>query len=203
MLTLFESRYILKGRYNIGNVGKTASMSMLTLFESRYTLKWRYSIGNVGKTASMSMLTLFESRYTLKGRYNIGNVGKTASMGMLTLFESKYTLIGRYTIGNVGKTASMSMLTLFESRYLLHNQPVKVSVQCGVMRKVWKGVIFLQEMREDATISKCACFFLKWQQWGGGGGDWILRKEVASSRALLINSCHILNPASFFCYFCV
>ena len=39
MLTLFESRYTLKGRYNIGNVGKTASMSMLTLFESRYTLK--------------------------------------------------------------------------------------------------------------------------------------------------------------------
>ena len=26
----------------------TASMSMLTLFESRYTLKGRYSIGNVG-----------------------------------------------------------------------------------------------------------------------------------------------------------
>ena len=40
-------------------------MSMLTLFESRYTLKGRYSIGNVSKTASMSMLTLFESRYTL------------------------------------------------------------------------------------------------------------------------------------------
>ena len=36
-------------------------MSMLTLFESRYTLKGRYNIGNVGKTASMSMLTLFES----------------------------------------------------------------------------------------------------------------------------------------------
>ena len=71
MLTLFESRYTLKGRYNIGNVGKTASMSMLTLFESRYTLKGRYNIGNVGKTASMSMLTLFESGYTLKGRYNI------------------------------------------------------------------------------------------------------------------------------------
>ena len=33
-------------------------MSMLTLFESRYTLKGRYNIGNVGKTASMSMLTL-------------------------------------------------------------------------------------------------------------------------------------------------
>ena len=60
-------------------------MSMLTLFESRYTLKGRYNIGNVGKTASMSMLTLFESRYTLKGRYNIGNVGKTASMSMLEL----------------------------------------------------------------------------------------------------------------------
>ena len=45
------------------------------MLKSRY-----YDIGNVGKTASMSMLTLFESRYTLKGRYNIGNVGKTASM---------------------------------------------------------------------------------------------------------------------------
>ena len=62
------------------NVGKTVSMGMLTLFESRYTLKGRYNIGNVGKTASMSMLTLFESRYTLKGRYNIGNVGQTASI---------------------------------------------------------------------------------------------------------------------------
>ena len=39
-------------------------MSMLTIFESRYTLKGRYSIGNVGKTASMSVLTLFEPRYT-------------------------------------------------------------------------------------------------------------------------------------------
>ena len=61
-----------------------------------------YSIGNVGKTASMSMLTLFESRYTLKGRYNICNVDKTASMSMLTLFESRYTLKGTYSIGNVG-----------------------------------------------------------------------------------------------------
>ena len=34
--------------YNSGNVGKTASLSMLTLFESRYTLKGRYSIDNVG-----------------------------------------------------------------------------------------------------------------------------------------------------------
>ena len=40
----------LQGRYtNIGNVGMTASMSMLTLFESRYTLKGRYNIGNVGR----------------------------------------------------------------------------------------------------------------------------------------------------------
>ena len=75
--------------------GKTASMRMLTLFESRYTLKGRYNIGNVGKTASMSMLTLFESRYTLKGRYNIGNVGKTASMSMLTLFEIKIYIEGK------------------------------------------------------------------------------------------------------------
>ena len=73
---------------NIGNVDKTASMSMLTLFEPRYTLKGRYNIGNVGKTDYMSMVTLFEPRYTLKGRYSIGNVGKTASMSMLTLFES-------------------------------------------------------------------------------------------------------------------
>ena len=74
----------------LGNVGKTASMSMLTLFESRYTLKGRYNIGNVSKTASMSMLTLFESRYTLKGRYNIGNVSKTAYMSMLTLNLNQY-----------------------------------------------------------------------------------------------------------------
>ena len=91
MLILFESRYTLKGMYNIGNVGQTASMSMLTLFESRYTLKGRYNIGNVDETASVSMLTLFESRYTLKGRYNIGNVGKTVSMSMFTFFESRYT----------------------------------------------------------------------------------------------------------------
>ena len=46
--------------------------------KARYTLslKGRYNIGNVDKTASMSMLTLFESRYTLMGRYNIGNIGK-------------------------------------------------------------------------------------------------------------------------------
>ena len=62
MLTLFESRYILKGRYNIGNVGNTASIGMLTLFESRYTLKGRYIIGNVDQTASMSMFAFFESR---------------------------------------------------------------------------------------------------------------------------------------------
>ena len=82
----------MKGRYNIGNVGKTDSMSMLTLFESRYTFKGKYNIGNVGKTASVSMLILFESRCTLKGKYDIGNVGKTASMSMLTLSESRYTL---------------------------------------------------------------------------------------------------------------
>ena len=33
-------------------------MSMLTLFESRYTLKGRYNIGNVGKTACMSICLL-------------------------------------------------------------------------------------------------------------------------------------------------
>ena len=44
---------MLKGRYNIGNVGKTASMSMLTLFKPRSTLKGRYNTGDVGKTASM------------------------------------------------------------------------------------------------------------------------------------------------------
>ena len=58
---------------------------MLTLFESRYTLKGRYNIGNVGKTASMSVLTLFESRYTLKGRYNIDNVGKTVFLRVCLL----------------------------------------------------------------------------------------------------------------------
>ena len=68
-------------------------MSTLSLFESRHTLKGRYNIGDVDKTDSMSVLTLFESRYTLKGRYNIGNVGITASMSVLTPFESIYTCI--------------------------------------------------------------------------------------------------------------
>ena len=79
MLTLFESRYTLKGRYNIGNVGKTASTSMLTLFESKYTLKGRYNIGNVGKTAYMSMLTLFESRYI--------HVYKTWAQSLMGMFQ--------------------------------------------------------------------------------------------------------------------
>ena len=46
-------------------------MSMLTVFESRYTLTRRYNIGNignVGKTASKSMITLFESRYIIRGK---------------------------------------------------------------------------------------------------------------------------------------
>ena len=38
-------------------------MSMLTLFESRYTLKGRYSIGNVGKTASMYAYFLNQDVY--------------------------------------------------------------------------------------------------------------------------------------------
>ena len=37
-------------------------MSMFILFESRYALKERYNIGNVGKTASKNIFTLFESR---------------------------------------------------------------------------------------------------------------------------------------------
>ena len=53
MLTLFESRYTLKGRYNIGNVGQTASMRMLTLFESRYILKTMHNIGKVSVNASI------------------------------------------------------------------------------------------------------------------------------------------------------
>ena len=56
MLTLLNhSRYTLKGWYNIGNVGKTASMSMLTLFESRYT---RVSILIEGVLPTLPMLYL-------------------------------------------------------------------------------------------------------------------------------------------------
>ena len=66
---------------SIGNVGKTASISMFILFESRHALKGSYSIGNAGKTASMSKLTLF----ALKGSYNIGDVGNTASMSICLL----------------------------------------------------------------------------------------------------------------------
>ena len=39
----------LRETRSVDNIGKTVSMSMLTLFESRYTLKGRYNIGNVGK----------------------------------------------------------------------------------------------------------------------------------------------------------
>ena len=38
-------------------LAKLLLLVMLTHFESRYTLNERYNIGNVGKTASMSMLT--------------------------------------------------------------------------------------------------------------------------------------------------
>ena len=69
--------------------GKTTQIPQY-LHEAVSTITERYNIGNVGKTASMSMFTPFELRYTLKGRYNIGNVGKPASMSMLTLFESRY-----------------------------------------------------------------------------------------------------------------
>ena len=59
MLTLFESRYTLKGRYNIGNVGKTASMSMPTLFESRYTLYMKTT--NMWNTLQSDLLFLMWS----------------------------------------------------------------------------------------------------------------------------------------------
>ena len=73
---------MLNVMYSIDNVGKTASMSMLTLFESRYTLKGRYNIGNINvgllslnhncfKTASMSMLTLFELSLNSNKHYKI------------------------------------------------------------------------------------------------------------------------------------
>ena len=49
-------------------------MSMLTLkLNEELHLKGRYSIGNVGRTASRRKLTLFESRYTVKTKkYSIG-----------------------------------------------------------------------------------------------------------------------------------
>ena len=38
---VFESRYTLKGRYNIGHVGKTASMSTVCLFSLNQDIHWR------------------------------------------------------------------------------------------------------------------------------------------------------------------
>ena len=86
MLSLFESIYTLKGRYNIGKIGKTAYMSTC-LFSLNQYIHGREGTTSVmlSKTASLSTLTLFESIYTLKGRYNIGNIGKTASLSMLIL----------------------------------------------------------------------------------------------------------------------
>ena len=166
MLTLFESRYTLKRRYNIGNVGQTASMSMLTLFESRYTrvsilieavlptlpmLYYPFNVYLDSKRVSilieavwptLPMLYLLFNVYLdskLKRRYNIGNVGRTASVSMLTLFESRYALKGRYNIGNVGKTASVSMLTLFESRYALTKHHMwTFQLPCIVHKRIMK-----------------------------------------------------------------
>ena len=114
MLTLFESSYVFKGMYNIGNGSKTASTSMLTLFESRYTLKGRYNIGNVGKTASMSMLTLFESSYVFKGMYN--NIG---------IMLPKLCLLARYTFNNQPVKVSA-------------RQGVYVTRKCKTFHKHWE-----------------------------------------------------------------
>ena len=108
MLTLFESIYTLKEGTTLVMLAKLLLwMSMLTLFESRYTLKERYNIGNVGKTASMSMLTLFESRYTLKEGTTLVMLAKLL-LWVCLLSLSQYTLKERYNIGNVGQTASSS-----------------------------------------------------------------------------------------------
>ena len=67
-------------------------MSMLTLFESRYTLKGRYNIGNVDKTASMSMLTLFESEIIVLCCYSQANSKNGADPGIrpVPFFGSNY-----------------------------------------------------------------------------------------------------------------
>ena len=124
MLTLFESRYTLKGRYNIGNVGKTASMSMLTLFESRYTLKGRCNIGNVGRYC------FYENAYSLWIKIYIDREGATLVMlAKLLLWDYAYslwikilpTLKGQVPIYwyMLAKLLLWGMLTLFESRYTL------------------------------------------------------------------------------------
>ena len=125
--------------YNIGNVGKAASMSMLTLFESRYTLKGRYSICNVGKTASMSMLTLFESRYPLKGRYNIGNIG---------LFSLNQDI--HYTT-NFGKLHLMTFHLNYENIVKMHSdffcQNMIWTWTC-LFAKLWPSMSKLDTLRQ-------------------------------------------------------
>ena len=123
-------------------LAKTASMSMLTLFESRYTLKGRYSIGNVGKTASMSMLTLIESRYTLKGRYSIfAKLLIWVCLVAYSLWIRIESFISMQIQSDPGKiyiegkvqhfckTASMSVLSC-----LLSLKGLKVSSQCRSSR---------------------------------------------------------------------
>ena len=156
MLTLFESGYTSKGRYNIGNVGKTASTSMLTLFESRYTLKGRYNIGNVGVTASMSMLTLFESRYTLKGRYNIGNVGIKKSnhaFGLIVIISTSSTIstqsncVFRYrnSVYVYGRSGNfyISIIFFFVPTNLSKNP---VSFLCGLLHAINKNQLNLNRI---------------------------------------------------------
>ena len=65
---------LIKGRYmyNIGNVGKTSSVSMLTLFESRY-IYWREGQRDIFGVTHYNMLPLQDPLGTkLVGKLGMG-----------------------------------------------------------------------------------------------------------------------------------
>ena len=147
------------------------------LFESRYTLKGRYTIGSVGKTASMSMLTLFESRYTLKRRYNIGNVGELLLWVCLPSLNQHYqccTFPSMYwregtTLVMLANCFYDFMLTLFESRYTINNLRGFRSTRSPIifMRNLYRKHLAVWQLLENV------CFL--WNDWDHFRlGDWNL-----------------------------
>ena len=95
---------LIKGRFSIGYIGKSASMGMLTLFESRYTLKGRYSIKptNLCMCTGLQIyvlggiLSLIQAGYYFTFLKNDGTLDNNISREGLTqssaLYQVRFTL---------------------------------------------------------------------------------------------------------------
>ena len=143
----FESRYTLEGRYNIGNVGKTASMST-RIISLNQDIHWREGTTLVMLAKLLLWVCLLSLNQDIHWREGTTLVmlaklllwvcllslnqdihwreGTTLAMLTKLLLWACLLSLNQYihwregtTLAMVYKTASMSMLTLFESRYTL------------------------------------------------------------------------------------